>query len=378
MAKYESLYDIPKLGFGLMRLPKTADGKIDIERSAHMVDEVLANGFYYFDTAYVYDGGDSERAVKEILTKRHPREEWCLATKLPGTRVKVKEDRDRMFNEQLDRTGAGYFDFYLLHGINKNNLVTFEEMDCFNWALDKKAQGLIRHVGFSFHDTPELLDEILTRHPEMEFVQLQINYKDWEADNVQSRGVYEVARKHNKPIVVMEPVKGGSLAVLKDEIGAEMKKVRPEASYASWALRYVNSLDGLLTILSGMSDENQSADNIATMKNFEPLTEEDRKVIDNVVDAMNRIPTVACTGCKYCVEGCPQKIMIPEIISHLNACRVYGYTPSVGRRYNMMLDTGAGKASDCVECGQCEDICPQHLKVIDIMKEAVDMIEKNM
>ena len=377
MPNYNSIMDIPTLGFGLMRLPKTADGKIDIEHSCRMVDAVMEKGFYYFDTAYVYDGGDSERAVKEILTKRHPRDTWTLASKLPNTQLKSEADRDRVLNESLERTGAEYFDFYLIHGINRNSLKVYEQFNCFEWLQEKKKEGKIRHGGFSFHDSPEVLDEILTKHPEVEFVQLQINYKDWEADNVQSRGVYEVAKKHGKPIIVMEPVKGGSLAQIKEDIGAEMKKARPDASYASWALRYVASLEGIAVILSGMSDEAQAADNVATMSNFEPLSAEEEKIIAGVVDAMNQIPTVACTGCKYCVEGCPEKINIPQTIALLNNCRVYGYNAGIGRRFNMMLDGGSGRPSACLECGQCEGICPQHLSVIDILKEAAEVIEKN-
>lgn len=373
--KIDNLYEIPKLGFGLMRLPKK-DGKIDIETSCRMVDNCLANGFYYFDTAYVYDAGDSECAVKELLTSRHPRESYCLATKLPAWEIKTPEDKDRLFQIQLDRTGAGYFDFYLLHAISHENIGIYDKMDCFQWILEKKAQGLIRHAGFSFHDTPEMLDELLTAHPEMEFVQLQINYADWENEKVQSRGVYEVARKHKKPVVIMEPVKGGNLAVLREDVGSDLKKARPDASYASWALRFAASHEGLLTVLSGMSDEAQAADNIATMKNFEPLTKEEEMLIQNVTEKLKQIPTVACTGCRYCVEGCPQEIRIPDMIKHLNTCKVYGYNTSVGRSFDMAVKEGSGKPSDCVACGQCESVCPQHLSIIQVMEEAAKELER--
>ena len=365
----ENLYDVPKLGFGLMRLPKK-DGKIDIETSCRMVDESLKNGFYYFDTAYVYDAGDSECAVKPLLTDRYPREQFCLATKLPAWELKTKEDRDRLFNIQLERTGAGYFDFYLLHALSEDKISIYEDLDCFNWMQEKKAQGLIRHAGFSFHDTPEVLDDLLTKHPEVEFVQLQINYADWENKDVQSRGVYEVARKHGKPIIIMEPVKGGNLAALREDVGQPMKEARPEASYASWAMRFAASHEGILTVLSGMSNKEQMADNIATMKDFEPLNEKEQKIIAEVVENMNKIPTVPCTGCSYCVEGCPQSIKIPNMMNYLNSYRVYGYTPGMERAYLGALEEGSGKPSDCVQCGQCESVCPQHLSIIEILEEA--------
>lgn len=373
--KIDNLYNVPKLGFGLMRLPKK-DGKIDIETSSRMVDECLKNGFYYFDTAYVYDGGDSECAVKQLLTSRYPREQFCLATKLPSWEMKCAEDRDRLFRIQMERTGAEYFDFYLLHAISRENIETYEKFNCFAWLQEKKASGLIRHAGFSFHDTPELLDELLTKHPEVEFVQLQINYADWENEKVQSRGIYEIARKHNKPVIVMEPVKGGNLAILREDVGSGLKTARPDASYASWALRFVASHEGLLTVLSGMSSEEQMQDNIATMKNFEPLSEEEYRLVDQVTEKLNRIATVACTGCSYCVEGCPQEIRIPDMIKYLNTCKVYGYNDAVGRNFGMTVKEGSGKPSDCVQCGQCESVCPQHLSIIGIMEDAAKELER--
>lgn len=372
----DNLFEIPKLGFGLMRLPKRPDGHIDCEVASRMVDTCMSNGFYYFDTAYVYDGGESEEVAKEILVDRYPREDFTIATKLPSFIMKTKEDREQIFNTSMERTGAGYFDFYLLHAISKDSLPIFEELDCFNFIKEKKEAGLIRHIGFSFHDTPELLDEVLTKHPEMEFVQLQINYVDWEAPNVQSRGIYEVARKHNKPIIIMEPIKGGSLADLREDIGKPMKDYAPDASYASWALRYDASLEGLAVILSGMSNEEQMNDNVATMKNFKPLSEEERQVIQQVKDEMAKIPSVACTECKYCVKGCPEHITIPSMIRLLNNTNIYGYTSSVARSFKLDLGMGSGKPSACVECGQCEEICPQHLPIINALKEAVEKVEK--
>ena len=371
----DNLFDIPKLGFGLMRLPKNPDGSNDIETSARMVDLCLENGFYYFDTAYTYDGGGSERAVKEILVDRHDRESFLLATKLPGMKLTSLESKDEILKEQLDRTGAGYFDFYLLHAINDQSAAVFEKYDCFNWMLKKKEEGTLRHIGFSYHGTPDFLDGLLDRHPEVEFVQLQINYADWERDNVQSRGVYEVARKHNIPITVMEPVKGGSLAILREDVGRPLKEADPEASYASWALRFVASKDGLLTVLSGMSNMEQMEDNLKTMKNFKKLTAEEEAMLFKVNAHMDETPTVPCTGCRYCVEGCPAKIAIPNMIKFLNTCKVYGYTPSVGRLFGMTLDGGSGLPSACVSCGQCEGVCPQRLPIVEIMKEIKETVE---
>lgn len=371
----EDLYQVPKLGFGLMRLPKK-EGKIDLEMSSRMVDDCLKSGFYYFDTAYVYDAGESECAVKPLLTERYPREQFCLATKLPSWELKTKEDRDRLFQIQLERTGAGYFDFYLLHALSADKISIYEDLDCFEWMQEKKAQGLIRHAGFSFHDTPELLDELLTKHPEVEFVQLQINYADWENEEVQSRGVYEVARKHGKPIIIMEPVKGGNLAAFREDIGRPMKEFSPDASYASWAMRFAASHEGILTVLSGMSNEEQVADNIAVMKDFTPLSAEEHKIIQEVVERLEQIPTVACTGCRYCVEGCPQSIKIPDMIQYLNRSRVYGDTPGTKRSYQLTVSEGSGKPSDCVQCGQCEEVCPQHLSIMQVLEEAASVLEQ--
>ncbi len=267
------LNTMPKLGFGLMRLPEK-EGKIDIERVCHMVDAYMQAGMNYFDTAYVYHGGNSEKAIKEALVKRYPREQFMLATKLPAWCMKAPEDRDRIFNEQLERCGVDYFDFYLLHSIEDGgNGETYECLDCYNWGLQKKAEGQIRHFGFSFHGSTAYLTQILDAHPEVEFVQIQLNYADWKNPVVRSGELYEILHSRNIPMIIMEPVKGGTLAKLTPELEAMYKAVRPDASIASWALRFVGSLPGVMTILSGMSTEEQMKDNIGTFAHFEPLTE---------------------------------------------------------------------------------------------------------
>ena len=366
---------MPKLGFGLMRLPET-DGAIDIETVKGMVDTSIAAGFNYFDTAYVYHSGTSENAVKQVLVERYPREAFMLATKLPAWAMESAEDRDRIFNEQLERTGAGYFDFYLLHSVeNGKNYDTYERFGCFDWALEKKAAGLIRHFGFSFHGTPELLEEVLDRHPEVEFVQIQLNYADWENPLVQSGRLYEILRERQIPIIVMEPVKGGKLADIDPELASMLDAARPGASPASWALRYVASLDGVMTILSGMSTPQQMAENIETFSHFEALSADERTVLAEVVKKMLDMPQVACTACRYCTDGCPQHINIPEVFRALNIARRYPKDSSPKSLYQSIVDAGSGRASDCIACGQCEGVCPQHLPIIELLQEAAERFD---
>lgn len=368
------LSNMPKLGFGMMRLPFIGE-EVDMQQVYRMVDAYLEKGFNYFDTAYVYSGGKSECAIKEALVKRHPRESFFLATKLPAWELKTDADVQRIFDEQMERTGAGYFDFYLLHSIEEGNISKYDGFNCWQWAKKMKEKGLIKHLGFSFHDSPELLDKVLTDHPEAEFVQLQINYADWTNKIVQSGKCYEVARKHNKPIIVMEPVKGGTLASFKPELENMLKKLCPDSSVASWALRFVASKEGIMTILSGMSSMEQMEDNLNTMTNFKPLSKEESDCLDVVTEKLLSAPTVPCTGCRYCVDGCPKGIKIPDIISALNTIKTYGENNRPHFFYNG-LTSGGHKASSCVQCGQCESVCPQHLKIIDVMSEAAEVFDK--
>lgn len=286
------LNKMPKLGFGLMRLPEK-DGQIDIPRVCNMVDIYMENGYNYFDTAYVYHGGKSEYAVKETIVKRYPRESFYLATKLPAWEIKKKEDCDRIFNEQLERAGVDYFDFYLLHSVEEgNNYDIYVKFNCFEWAMEKKKKGQIKHFGFSFHGSPALLEKILLEHPEVEFVQIQLNYADWNNPIVHSGKLYEILKEKNIPIIVMEPVKGGTLASTTPEIEAMMKKQQPNKSIASWAFRFVGSLDGITTVLSGMSNEEQLNDNIDTFMNFEPLSDKERDILNEVTKAMEKLPII--------------------------------------------------------------------------------------
>lgn len=366
---------IPKLGFGLMRLPQLADETIDIAQVKQMVDAFMAAGFTYFDTAYVYGNGASELAIKEALVDRYPRESYQLTTKLPVWANTTPEDVRNIFETSMRRTQAGYFDFYLLHNVNRNNVADFERLHVWEYVQELKKQGLVKHAGFSFHDTADMLDELLTKHPEVDFVQLQINYIDWNSDAVQSRKCYEVARKHGKSIIVMEPVKGGALAGLSDEIQSLYRAVRPDLSIPSWAIRFVASLDGIITVLSGMSTLAQMQDNLSYMKDFQPLCAEEYAAIDKAVEILNNTPTVPCTACKYCVDDCPQNINIPEIFKALNGYRVYLNRAKEISRYQQAVGEG-GAAKDCLECGLCETHCPQHLEIRELLKEASSVFDE--
>lgn len=363
-----------KLGFGLMRLPQLDAARaadVDVEQVKQMVDLFLSKGFTYFDTALMYNGFASEAVAKTALVDRYPRESFTLATKLHAGFFNSLEDRDKVFFGQLEKTGAGYFDYYLLHGIEAAMYPKYEQYDCFGWLLEKKAQGLVKHAGFSFHDTPELLEEILTKHPEMEFVQLQLNYLDWESEWIQSRACYEVATRHGKPVIVMEPVKGGTLARVPAEVEALFKSADPERSVPSWAIRFAASLPNVMVVLSGMSNLAQMEDNLSYMEEFTPLTEEEKALCFRAADLINGQIAIPCTGCSYCTEGCPMQIAIPKYFSLYNEdmrehLEEKGWTINFSN-YEIVAEK-AGKAKDCIECGQCEGVCPQHLPIIEDLK----------
>lgn len=358
--------DTPKLGFGLMRLPKLDDGTIDVALTSQMVDEFLAAGGTYFDTAFVYEG--SEEAIGKALVRRHPRESYTLATKLFARRAKTADEAKQQLQTSLERTGAGYFDYYLMHNLGDARTQAFEDFGLWEWAQEMKDAGLIRHVGFSMHADAQQLDAALTAHPEVEFVQLQINYADWEDYENQSRLCYETALRHGKPVVVMEPVKGGLLANPPQGVADVLKAADPNASCASWALRFAMSLPGLVTVLSGMSNLEQMRDNLATLKDFKPLDEAGRAVIAAAQQELAKIDIVPCTTCRYCVKGCPQQINIPGAFSAINLLRIYGDEKEARSTYDWQ--TANARANTCLGCGACEAVCPQHLDIVELLQEA--------
>lgn len=357
-----------KLGFGLMRLPLQSNGSIDKVLLCQMVDRFLDAGFTYFDTAYVYHDGNSERAVRDGLVERHPREAFTIATKMPHNFLNCREDVDATFYEQLARTGAGYFDFYLMHGVNDRNWERYERFGCWEHAMRMKREGLIRHLGFSFHGTPQLLERTLHEHPEAEFVQLQINYADWDSPRICAHACYDVVRSHHLPILVMEPVKGGMLADLPVGAANILRTSSPQASQASWALRYAAGLPGVSVVLSGMNSFDQLEDNIDTFNALLPLDDSEQAALTKAASALLSVPTEPCTGCRYCVAGCPAGLEIPALISVLNNCRLFHDSPSVRELWNKGTQGGI-LPGRCLACGQCEAACPQHLPITSLFKE---------
>ena len=354
-----------KLGFGLMRLPKLEDGSIDVEQVKQMVDLFLEAGGTYFDTAFAYQG--SEEAIRKALIERYPRDSYTLATKLIVNNDSYTEESAKQeFYTSLERTQAGYFDYYLLHAFQRSNYHYYDDFKLWDFVKEQKEKGLIRHIGFSFHADPDLLEELLNKHPEVEFVQLQINYADWENPGVNSRRNLEICRAHGKIVTVMEPVKGGILADPIDTVKAIFDAENTGMSYASWALRFVASQEGLLTVLSGMSSLEQMKDNLSFMKDFKPLDEHENEVIRMAQEALNKDQSIPCTACRYCTKGCPMDIPIPDIFAVEN--RKKGSPEFRTKREYTIVTTGHGKASDCIQCGQCEGACPQHLPIIELLE----------
>lgn len=360
--------DIKKLGFGLMRLPKQGDW-YDVDQIKKMVDYFMGHGFTFFDTAYVYDGGKSEMVAKEALVDRYPRESFQLVSKLPIWVCKEAADMQKVLDTSLQRAGVSYFDYYLLHSLTGGERIDLlDEFGAWDFVKKAKEEGKIRNWCFSFHDKADVLDEILTKHPGAAYVQLQINYADWEDDGVQARKNYEVAKKHGVPVVIMEPVKGGSLAALTPNIQKIFKDANPGASFASWAIRFCASLDNVLTVLSGMSTFDQLKDNVDFMSTFQPLTAEEYKVIDRAVAELKKADTIPCTKCGYCVEACPLDIDTPAIFAAMNFERLYNHLDSAKRQYSFV--NADRRADKCVECGACEGVCPQHIGIRELLKQA--------
>ena len=371
-----------RLGFGMMRLPMPdpkEQSKIDLEQVCAMVDAFLERGYTYFDTAYMYHSGESERAVRETLVKRHPRDSFTLADKMPMFQFKPEDGPERqaaIFSDQLEKCGVEYFDYYLLHSLNTGNYETAKRLDTFGFLQQKKAEGKIRRLGFSFHDKADVLDRILTEHPEAEFVQIQLNYLDWEDERVQSRKCYETIRRHGRQVVVMEPVKGGKLAQLPADAAALLKEAHPDWSPASWALRFAAGLEGVMVVLSGMSNQAQLDDNTSFMQSPAPLQPQELALLEKAAEIISAMPAIACTACRYCVDGCPRNIPIPDYFALYNAAQNdlrQGLTPDRGAYQT--LAASAGKASACIACQQCEQSCPQHLPVIDWLKRTANLFE---
>ena len=362
--------EIKKLGFGLMRLPYSESeqwGHVDLEKTRQMIDAYIAEGFSYFDTAWVYHGGFSEKIFGELVAKRYSREKFQVTSKMPVWELKSDEDLTRIFETQLKNCCVDYFDYYFLHSLEPNNYAKSEKFNGFDFIKKMKNAGKIKHIGFSFHGNAELLDEILTKYPEMELIQLQINYIDWESDNVQSRKCYEVAMKHGKIVSIMEPVKGGSLANIMDDAKKLFTDYNPNASVASWAIRYAASLDNILVVLSGMSNMEQLKDNMSYMKDFIPLNEQEQTVIKQATELIKNTIAIGCTACRYCTDGCPKKINIPRYFELFNESKRYGVN-SFRWHYNEEKKHG-GAPSDCIKCKACEKHCPQKLKIVDLLCE---------
>ncbi len=364
-----------RLGFGLMRLPKNPDGTIDIPQVCEMADHFIAAGGTYFDTAFVYDNGGSEAAFKAAVADRYPREAYTVCTKLHAAMQCTDEaSAKQQFKTSLERTGAGYFDYYLLHALQRSTVQKYNEYHIWDYIAEQKAKGLVRHYGFSFHADPVLLEQLLKEHPEIDFVQLQINYADWDNPGVASRRNWELCRAYGKPVVIMEPVKGGILADPIPKVREILDSAGSGASYASWALRFAAGLDNILAVLSGMSSLAQMDDNLSHMRPFVPLDEKEMQLIARAQKALDAAKDIPCTACHYCTKGCPAQIPIPEIFTVYNRREGSPHFRTV-REYTIVT-TDRGNAADCIQCGQCEMVCPQHLPIISLLKKCREEMEK--
>ncbi len=369
-------HDTPKLGFGMMRLPKLEDSSMDMNQICQMVDVFMGAGLTYFDTAYVYDGGDSEIATRKALVERYPRDAFTITTKANAwlgspTATEVKQQ----LQTSMERLGVDYLDYYLLHAIQDNNQQTYDDFGLWDWIRDLKKQGIIRHWGFSFHAGPERLERLLSAYPDIDFIQLQINYADMEDPGVQARANHEVAKAHGVPFTIMEPVKGGTLATPPRSVREIFDVANPDASYASWAIRYAASMEGVLTVLSGMSTLGQVQDNVSYMRDFKPLTADEQAVIARVREVLDGVHQYKCTACHYCTDGCPMGIPIPDFFKAMNRKLVFENEEEALRRYGKASKKAGVNASDCIGCGQCEAACPQGLPIIEYLQEVADALE---
>lgn len=360
-------------GFGCMRLPMNGD-KVDEEQVCKMVDAFLEAGFNYFDTAHGYLEGMSEQAVKHCLTSRHPRESYVLTNKLSSFFFEKEEEIRPLFEKQLECCGVDYFDFYLMHAQSEEFFAKFKKCRAYETALELKAEGKFRHFGISFHDRPEILEQILTEYPQIEVVQIQFNYVDYEDPAVESKKCYEICRKFGKPVIVMEPVKGGSLVDLPLQAMEVLEKLKG-GSTASYAIRYAAGFEGILMVLSGMSAMEQMEDNIRFMKDFQPLNEQEMEAIAQVRKIFQEMNLIPCTACRYCTPGCPKHISIPDLFACMNAKKQY-QNRNADYYYHNVHTSQKGKASDCIKCGKCEKECPQHLPIRDLLEAVAAEFEK--
>lgn len=371
MNEFESVKK--NFGFGCMRLPMNGD-EVNFEEFTKMVDYYLDNGFNYFDTAHGYLNGKSETAIRECLTKRYPRDKYILTDKLTDFFFNKNEDIRPFFESQLEACGVDYFDFYLMHAQNRDNYEKFKKCRAYENALELRDEGKIKHFGISFHDKADVLDTILTEYPQVEVVQIQLNYIDFNDPAVQSQKCYEVCRKHGKPVIVMEPVKGGNLV----NLPSDAKKILDDlngGSAASYAIRFAAGFDGIFMVLSGMSNMEQMTDNLSYMKDFKKLNDEELSAIDRVCEVFRSMHLIPCTACRYCTEGCPKLISIPDLFSCMNAKKIYNDW-NADYYYGAVYTKNGGKASDCIKCGKCEKACPQHLPIRDLLTDVAKVFER--